>query len=190
MLPSSPHAAREGRLGPRAEPIRPGLEPFGCREETSFGYRDGVFELSLLARAPEDRQIEAVRQGEAEFALVIEEPMALLCYRFGTAIPWSAVPVLDNKPILDVRPAGAAHCESRALLSTTLVEAARLTVLASRNVTLSLDFSRVLNEWIRDQARLPFDPREQSRALNRLRRRCPNDRALVAFATVRTLGSQ
>jgi len=186
MSPSSPHAAREGRPGARAETIRPGLGPIRYGEENSFGYRDGVYELNLLARAPSDDLIEAVRHGEAEFALVIEDPMALLCYRFGAEGPWSAVSVLGHRSLPD----GPAPHESRALLSITLAEAASRNVLAFRNVTLSLDFSRALRECIRDQGRLSFDPREQSRALNRLLRRCPNDRALVAFATVRTFGGQ
>ena len=69
-----------------------------------------------------------------------------------------------------------------------LVEAEDESIQASRCVTFSLDFTRALNEAIREQARLPFDPRGQERSLEKLRRRCPTAESMVAYAAARTLG--
>ena len=43
-------------------------------------------------------QVDALRQGEARFALVFEEPLLVLCASFGEALPWMAVLIANDRP--------------------------------------------------------------------------------------------
>src|SRR5947209_5886255 len=49
-------------------------------------------ELVLVYRGVTASEARAVGFGKASFALVVEPPLIVLCYRFGDAIPWSAAP--------------------------------------------------------------------------------------------------
>src|SRR5262249_22266470 len=155
--------------GPRATPGRPGL----C-VEARLSHGQGVFDLTLVASTVGDRLALAVLRDECEFALVVDEPLVVLCYRFGEAIPWSSVVVeraepspCERDPSTPVEPS-----DVRALLSVRLLDGDR-NARATRNVTLSLGFSRALREAIRDQGRMGSDPRAFDQALDRLRRKCP-----------------
>jgi hypothetical protein len=157
-----------------------------------YFFHDGVHELVVLARGVKG-EIEDVDHGPAEFALVEEEPLLLLCHRFGDAIPWSLAtycphpaPMRDRAGMLAGDGDGA-----RAFLHVRLVAAGRDDDdLARRNVTLSLEFTRVLCAALRDQARFLCDSVEQKRALQKLRRRYPSTEALVGHASARTIGSR
>jgi hypothetical protein len=165
----------------------------GRAESAQYFFRDGVHELVVLARGVTG-EIEAVDHGPAEFALVEEEPLLLLCHRFDDAIPWSlatycphAAPVRDRAGM----PVEDGHT-SRAFLHVRLVAAGRDSDndLARRNVTLSLEFTRALCAALRDQTRFLSDPVAQRRALQKLRRRYPTTEALVGHASARTIGSR
>jgi hypothetical protein len=172
-------------MGPRvlSDPARP-------REAARFSYGQDVFDLTLVASPAGDAQALAVLRDECEFALVVDDSLAMLCYRFGEAIPWGAA-LLDREATLEERSSRpmAEPINVRALLSVRLVDGRDMGVRATRNVTLSLDFTRALREAVRDQARIPFDPRAHEQAVARLNRRCPTPAALVAYASARTLGS-
>lgn len=172
----------------RAAPVR---ERSRQEEWSCYTYRLGVHELSLFDHHPSSRAIAAVQQGPAEFALVEEGPVLLLCYRFGEAAPWGAAPYSrPDGPRDELEPPlpGSPN-EARALLHVTLIDAEDGSPRAMRNLTLSLDFTRTLHEAIREQARYVFDPREQKRVLDSLRRRHPTAEALVLHALVRSIGS-
>ncbi len=156
-----------------------------------FTYRHGGHELRLFVPAAAPRQVEAVNDGETEFALAVEEPAILLCVRFGDVIPWMAATFVSQNASRDPGwlppPANSPH-ESRALLHVELVDATSGLTLAEQNVTLWLDFTRALNEAIREESRVPFHPVEHERAMGRLRRRYPTDDILAASSAVRSPG--
>src|ERR1700730_4352830 len=54
-------------------------------------------ELALLYPGVTEREVAAVKWGKASFALVVEPPLILLCFRFGDAIPWSIAPCPWNQ---------------------------------------------------------------------------------------------
>lgn len=161
--------------------VRPG------RDESRYNYRCGVHELVLVHQRISRSTIRAVAEGGAEFALVVDEPLVWLCYRFGEAIPWGAA-LFDHEPSrreADLPPPGGSPLEQRGLLHVDLIDAADLSLKATRNVTLWLDFTRSLNESIRDLSRYRFDPHERRRAMLRLHRQHSSVDAFVAKALAR-----
>ncbi|HXB72400.1 MAG TPA: hypothetical protein VNY05_29450 [Candidatus Acidoferrales bacterium] len=68
-------------------PGKPRLAP-----TTNYNFRGGQDELLLILDEFSDREIEAVRRGAAEFALLVHRGIIFLLYRFGDAIPWSDCP--------------------------------------------------------------------------------------------------
>lgn len=148
-------------------------------------------ELILTLRGVESQHAIAVARGEAEFALIDESPLLVLCTRFGDVIPWISAPFFWHRLPSEERvlpPVTGSEDERRLQLQIMLTDGDDGSVKATRCVTFSLDFTRILNEAIREQARLPFDPREQERRLNHLKRRCPTAHAMVAYAAARTPG--
>jgi hypothetical protein len=171
--------------------------PYALRRNRSsagaeYAFRDGDHELTLFVEGPDDRHVESVTKGEAEFAMLVEDQLLVFLARFGDAIPWIGacfwwhlVPRAEQK-----LPQFGGGYEARALLATSLVDAETELVRARRCTTLSLDFSRALNEAILEQAHYPFDPSSQRRSLTRLLKRYPNPEAMVAGAKLRSFGSK
>jgi hypothetical protein len=162
------------------------------REGARYTYDVGEHELILTLRDVGDRQVEAVRRGEAEFALLLDDPLILIGARFGDAVPWTFASYcwhLLPRGARALPPASGAPGEARALLHVALVDWGSGQVRAERNVTLWLEFTRALHEAIREQARTVFDPKEHERALARLRRAHPSPEALAARAAHRTIGA-
>jgi hypothetical protein len=152
---------------------------------------DGEHELVLVLRDVDKNQAEAVRHGEAEFALLLDEPLILIGARFGDAVPWTFASYCWHLLPRDERvlpPEADAPGEARALLHVALVEQGGGQVRAERNVTLWLAFTRALHEAIREQARTVLDPKQHERALARLRRAFPSPEALATRAAHRTIG--
>ena len=160
--------------------------------EARHSYHHGQHDLTLLVKGDGERHIADLRSGEAEFALVVEDPLILIGSRFGDAIPWSLAPYnwhFTPREAQILPPLAKSPGEERIALAVVLVDAADKTIRARRCVTLSLDFTRALNEAIREQAQLPFDPRAQTRAMADLHNRGLTARSVVARASCRTLGS-
>ncbi len=179
------------RRGPHRAPIPPGVVA-PRREGAWYICNGGEHELVLTLRDVGDRQVEAMRHGEAEFALVLDDPLILLGARFGDAVPWSFASYCWHLAPRDVRglpPAANAPDESRALIHVVLVDWATGKARAERNATLWLDFTRALHEAIREQARTSFDPKAHERVLARLRRSHPTPESLAARAAHRTVGA-
>lgn len=159
---------------------------------SDYAYRDGLHELRLLVPEADAAREEAVRNGPSEFALVFEDPVVVLCARFGDAVPWTAAILRTQKSSRDpgaLPPPANADGESRALLHVALVEEASGATRVERNVTLWLEFTRALHEAIRERARAPFHPVDHERTLTRLCRRYPTHALLAASATTRSPGS-
>ena len=102
-------------------------EPACAATRSDYIYRFGDHELRIHVPRVELYQIEAVREGLGEFALVVEDPVILLCARFGDAIPWTAaVYTGDDTPRTpnSVPFIPRVDYESRALLHVALIDAA------------------------------------------------------------------
>lgn len=179
------HTPLEG-LGPgasrsRARAHEVGLGQAGAR----FVYGNGAYELILKTSRGEAR---AALRAEPEFALVIEEPLVLLGYRFGPGRPWALAPFAwQDLPRREQTP--PLNSDDRALLAVEVREPGDDRPCGARNLTLSLDFSRALNDAVREQARMAPDPRLASLALTSLRRRYPKAQDLLARAVAWSTGS-
>jgi len=178
--PSAPAAGVDGR--PNRE--GPGID-------ARYSYRLGVHELTLIRRGIVPDGVTAVARGEAEFALLVDDPLVWLCYRFGAEIPWGAA-LYEGGAVARGRhelPPEGGPAEGRALLHVRLVVTDDGVPCATRNVDLRLDFTRALHAAIREQARCPIDPHERKRALHHFHQRFPSVEAMVARARVRSPAS-
>ena len=160
-------------------------------ETGEYNYSSKGHELTLFYRHPSFSEIEDVQHGQAEFAFVVEGPIIFFLYRFGEDIPWSdapyswhLVPEGDRAlPEADTPP------ESRARLTTVLVEGESSIVRAIRNTTFSAEFSRALEDAIREQATKPGVGSElYDRVLQEARLQYPTTADLVMMAQHRTVG--
>jgi len=158
-----------------------------------YSYIHGEHELLLTMPKVGDRERAALRTGEVEFALMADGPLVLIGARLGEAIPWSVASFCWHHLPREARvppPIADSPAERRIPLVIALTESEGGTVRDSACVTLPLDFTRALNDAIRDQSRVSFDPTDQLRALADFRRRCPTPRAMVARANCRAFGSR
>ena len=123
-------------------------------EAIEYNYQAGDHTLLLSMKNLHPKEIEAVRQDEAEFALYCENSIVFLLYRFGDALPWSdSAFSWWNVAEEDRRiPAPQANPAERILLKIILVEAATGIVKAIRVTTLSPAFTENLHDAIRQQA--------------------------------------
>ena len=159
---------------------------------SEYAYRDGLHEIRLLVNEASTSHAEAVRSGPSEFALVFEDPVVVLCAKFGDAVPWTAAILRTQHTSREpgsLPPAANADDESRALLHVALVDKASGATRVERNVTLWMEFTRALHEAIRERARAPFHPVEHERTLARLCRRYPTHASLAESARTRSPGS-
>jgi hypothetical protein len=184
------HESRVLRVPPHrvGEPFRPGrLEwPSGSR----YQYTDSGHELILFEHAINENLCNAVGRGPAEFALVVESPLIVLGYRFGTVVPWSTAPFSWHMQPAAVR--GRLPRElpgARALIGITLVGARDGIVHAQRSVTLAPEFSDSLHTAILAQANRPFDPHEYVRAVGTLYLSNPRASTMLRRAVSRAAGN-
>ncbi len=170
-------------------------------EGARYTYRGSQHELILFFRQPSAREVRAVGQGRAEFALVAEGPLLVLLYQFrpppehlgappSVVIPWSEAPYTWHRVPLDERtlPEPATDPEQRALLTLLLVDADTGIIRALRALTFSPAFSAELEEAIREQAQLPYDAATYERLQAGLEARYPSTEALLAVARARCVG--
>lgn len=167
----------------------------GWPEIAQYNYRQGGHELVLFFRSPTSREIRAVRQGAAEFALYHHEDLVVLLYRFGPpgeGVPWSDAPYTWHLVPPEQRtlpPAGdELGPEARALLSVILVDAGTGIVRALRQVSLSPEFTRALHDAIREQAARTWSEPVYDAQVDMLYGRYPTTEALLAAARARTAG--
>jgi hypothetical protein len=172
------------------EPFSRGRQTWPEGAEYAFG-PDGGHDLTLFCSEIDDDIVNDVRRGEAEFALIVQVPVIVLAYRFGSAIPWNdvsytwhlqperrrVIPEVDHSP------------EQRALLWISLVGAGDGMVYAQRGMTLSPNFTRSLHEAIRVQALRAFDPIGCTTAMSRLFLEYPTTVDRLTLAAVQTIGN-
>lgn len=161
-------------------------------EAIEYSYQAGDHTLLLSMKNLHPKEIEVVREAEAEFGLYCENGVIFLLYRFGEALPWSDsafswwnVAEEDRRlPAPQINPA------TRILLKIILVEAATGIVKAIRVTTLSPDFTEKLHNAIREQAAGKELSRAEfvARSLAIYKNQTPSE--LVAKAIVKTYGGE
>lgn len=140
-------------------------------ETAQYNYRGGMHELVVFASTPTPEEIESVRAGRADFALLVKAPVLLMLYKFAPRIPWSDAPfsvhlVPDGERSLPPDPVG----EERANIQAILVDAATGVVKAIRLLSLSPDFTAALHRAIRAQSQIPWVPQVFDATLQQLYR--------------------
>lgn len=173
-------------------PYRQGVRQLPQGAHYSYGLAG--HELLLAIPSPEKGEVEAVRQGEAEFALFTAGSLVVLLYRLGRAgsgIPWGDAPYSWHLVPEERRDVPSADLEAgkRAVLSVHLVDAATGIVRALRLVSLSPELTRELHQAIRSQALGAWPPPGgYDAALDALYERHPTTESLLAHARARSKG--
>lgn len=161
-------------------------------EAIEYNYQSGDHTLLIALKNLHPKEIEAVKEGEAEFGLYCENSIIFLLYRFGASVPWSdSAFSWWNVSKGDRRiPAPQANPAERILLKIILVEAATGIVKAIRVTTLSPAFTEKLHDAIRSQATGEEFSRAEfvARSLAVYQNYAPFD--LVAKAIVKTKGGE
>lgn len=161
-------------------------------EAIEYNYQAGDHTLLLSMKNLHPKEIEAVRQEEAEFGLYCENSIVFLLYRFGASLPWSdSAFSWWNVSEEDRRiPSPPENPAERILLKIILVEAATGIVKAIRVTTLSPAFTEKLHDAIRLQATGEEFSRAEfvARSLAVYKNRTPA--ALAANAIVKTKGGE
>lgn len=156
-------------------------------------------ELVLVYRGVTAKETRAVGFGKASFALVVEPPLIVLCYRFGDAIPWSAAPyhwhrVPDAERLILPEPVPADAAETAlpglaeamappaAHVRVCLVEAEGGRVCVIRTAKLSAVMTRAWNAAIRRQTNRRCSEGRFTAALAQFYRHFPDPDALLARA--------
>jgi len=161
-------------------------------EAVEYNYQSGDHTLLLSMKNLHPKEIEAVREAEAEFGLYCENSVIFLLYRFGDALPWSdSAFSWWNVAEEDRRiPSPTENPATRILLKIILVEAATGIVKAIRVTTLSPNFTEKLHDAIRFQAMGEEFSRFEfvARSLSVYKKQTPFD--LAANAIVKTKGGE
>jgi len=157
-----------------------------------YNFRGGQHELLLCLSSLTEREVEAVRRGEAEFGLVVSGDVIFFLYRFGEAIRWSDAPYSWHlvPPGERELPEPPATAETRALLSVVLVDADRNMVRALRALTFSPDFTRELHGAIREQAGRTWTVAAYDAELRRAYKRWPTTDLMLPAAVARCRGGE
>lgn len=155
------------------------------------------YELVLVHRGVTASEARAVGFGKASFALVVEPPLIVLCYRFGDVIPWSAAPyhwhrVPDAERLILPEPEEALDAADTALPGLTtsspakvrvcLVEADGGRVCVIRSAKLSAVMARAWNSAIRRQSSRTCSEARFKAALAQFHRHFPAADSLLARA--------
>lgn len=143
------------------------LSPLGC-------------ELVLFFGQPTDREVDAVRRGEARFGLVSTERVLIWLYRFGDGVPWSDTPwEAGRQTDAPVGITGDLGDGLHLLMSVVLVDSANGLVRVLRQVTLPPRMIDALRQAIAEQQRAGYDAQAAGRTLQDLYARYPSTTALL-----------
>jgi len=169
-----------------------GAKTTSWAKATFFRSDQSDYELHLSVSDPGPDVIASLNQGEAEFALVIEEPEVILLFRFGEAVPWT---VAHHDRFEGPAGRGRHHASEDlglpmrpAHLDVLLFDSETQAIRGTRCVALWLDFTLRLDMAIREQARIAFDPTDRKRAMSRLEKRFTGPDLLARHAKIRSPG--
>jgi hypothetical protein len=172
------------------KPYLPGRTRLEPRAE--YNWRAGQHELLLCLSDLTEAEVQAIAQGEAEFALLVWRDVIFLLFRFGDAIGWSDAPYSWHlvAPGERTLPPVELSAKARAVLAVILVDADRNVVRALRLVTFSPELTGALHGAIRAQAARPFDAAAYDAQLAEAYERWKTSEAMVAKATIRWRGGE
>lgn len=158
------------------------------REGAGYSYASDGHVLSIFINSPNRRQVEAIRKGRHNFALVIGPDLFFLLYRFGKAMGWSSAPFWDVIVPNEEREVPDANWpEGGVPLRVVLTDGTTGLVRAVRSVALPPHFACELHAAIRRQAIFPcLNKRAYSQALATMRQLCPTPRSLLQRAAACT----
>jgi hypothetical protein len=161
-------------------------------EGAQFTHGRGGHELTLFRSDINLAIVDDISRGAAEFALVVEHPLIVVAYRFGNSIKWNDVPYCWHLQPPDSRqvPVIVSQAEARALLWVTLVSTRDGIIRAQRGLTLSPQFTRAVNDAIRTQATMSFDPRDYTAAISRAYVGYSSTESRLSVAVSRTMGNE
>jgi hypothetical protein len=172
------------------EPLQAGRRSWPSGAQYTYG--PNGHELTILLTDINERLVQDVGYGEAEFGILVDLPVIVLAYRFGESIPWSDVPYCWQlqPPHCRIVPPPDSSYETRALLWITLVGANDGLIYAQRGMTLAPEFTRLLHDAIRNQARMPFLADRCLAAVGKMLVAHPNTKARLPLAQARTIGNR
>ncbi len=161
-------------------------------ERGEYNFRAGQHELVLCLPNLTEAEIRDVQKGQAEFALVTYPEVIFFLYRFGDAVTWSDAPYCWHRVPVEQRqlPPASGNPEARALLQVVLVDAASNRIRALRALTLSPQFTRMLEAAIAVQATNPARPGDYEARIDAVCRLYPNSAALLEVAVDRCRGGE
>ncbi len=145
-------------------------------EGVHYNYSVCGHTLLLSLAGPTGRDVLAIEQGEAAFALLVREDIVFLLVKIGGR-PWTAThynwwinpPFLRPDVQTDLQP-----CEAGIVLQTCLADARTGLVAAARNFYLSSDFGQTLLETVARQVMRGLDPWRQLTLAQKILERSPD----------------
>jgi hypothetical protein len=156
-------------------------------------YRESGHDLVLVYRGVTEREIAAVRWGQAAFALIVEPPLIMLVFRLGDSIPWSVAPCRWNHiPSADRYEAIWENLTAgdRTWVRISLTDADSGLVNARRTVPLSPTLTRAWNAAVRRFASHACSEARYSAALAQFSRRFPRADALLSLAVATSVDGE
>lgn len=168
------------------KPYRPGRTSWP--EATQYHYMAGEHHLQVFMRQPRNVEVQAYRDGPADFALVVDGPVIALLWRFG-GTPWSDAPYSWHMVPADQRvapPAGDLPEGKGALLTTMLIGADDGVIRVIRTIGLGTAFSNRLHAAIRAQAAdAAWDQAGYDERLDQLYASYPSTELMLSAAVAR-----
>jgi hypothetical protein len=184
------HADGLGRAAEVAESVDVVPWPEPARHSVR---RDADHELMLVFHGVTQREIQAVGFGQAAFALVVEPPLIVLCYRFGDAIPWSLAPYRWHRiPSAEryIGPGEGHDSDTPTKVRVSLVEAEGHKLRVRRDAPLSTSLTRAWNSAIRRHAGKSCTEARFGAALSQFHRSFPYANALLARAVATSIDGE
>ena len=161
-------------------------------QAVEYNYRANTHELRLFLARLKNSDVREIRDGPAEFALVLFGDIIFFCSHFGAALPWSDSPYSIHMvkamypDEYTLPPEQLAHHEGAAL-NITLIACETGIVQAVRLVGLGHTFSLALHQAIRAQPSRPFNQADYDRQLVQAYALYPTTEALLEQAAITCL---
>ena len=156
-------------------------------EGAIYRYDRNGHEILRIVRGIKGELAAAVAREPVDLALVISDPLIVVCSRVGESLPWTAASFHWHRVRRSDRilPTSGFDTVMGSRIDLILLDGRGGRVRAARSLTLPTDFTRVLHEAILEQSRFNYDPSEERRAMEALARRCPTTGSLVGHASAK-----
>ena len=166
-------------------------------EASQLYWRDGAHELVLFLASPSPEEVQDIRDGRLELALLPYRSALFLLYQFGR-MPWSDVPYnihlverVMGPQVLPSRLDSPDDETYRAWLHVVLVDAVTGIVQALRAVSMSPAFTRRLHQEIRAQREVEWPGHFQhDLAIQTMYEHFPTSQGMLVEAVARCVGGE